>query len=69
MLKKMVELYRQVMRRVTLVEITQDELRMAQLEKLKAESAVDYAKSVVTYNEARIARLNKRISEYKAEEA
>jgi hypothetical protein len=42
---------------------------MAQLEKLKAESAADYAKSVVAYNEARIARLNKRISEYKAEEA
>ena len=69
MLKKMVELYKRVMRRVTLVEITQEELRMAQLEKLKAESAADYAKSVVAYNEARIARLNKRISEYTAEEA
>ena len=69
MLKKTIELYKQVMRRVTLVEITQDELRMAQLEKLKAESAADYAKSVVAYNEARIARLNKRISEYTAEEA
>ena len=68
MLKKMVELYKQVMRRVTLVEITQDELRMAQLEKLKAESAADYANGIVAYNEARIARLNKRISEYKAEE-
>ena len=55
------------MRRVTLVEITQEELRMAQLEKLKAESAADYAKSVVAYNEARIARLNKRISEYTEE--
>ena len=69
MIKKMVELYKRVMRRVTLVEITQEELRMAQLEKLKAESAADYANSVVAYNEARIARLHKRISEYKAEEA
>jgi uncharacterized protein YaaN involved in tellurite resistance len=69
MLKKMVELYKHVMRRVTLIEITQEELRMAQLEKLKAESAADYAKSVVAYNEARIARLNNRISEYTAEEA
>ena len=69
MLKKMVELYKHVMRRVTLIEITQEELRMAQLEKLKAESAADYAKSVVAYNEARIARLNKRISEYTVEEA
>ena len=67
MLKKMVELYKHVMRRVTLIEITQEELRMAQLEKLKAESAADYAKSVVAYNEARIARLNKRISEYTEE--
>ena len=69
MLKKMVELYKHVMRRVTLVEITQEELRMAQLEKLKAESAADYANGIVAYNEARIARLNKRISEYMAEEA
>jgi hypothetical protein len=69
MMEKMVELYKRVMRRITLLEITQEELRMAQLEKLKAESAADYAKSVVAYNEARIARLNKRISEYKAEEA
>ena len=38
MLKKIVELYKRVMRRVTLVEITQEELRMAQLEKLKAEA-------------------------------
>ena len=57
------------MRRVTLIEITQEELRMAQLEKLKAESAADYANGIVAYNEARIARLNKRISEYMAEEA
>ena len=69
MLKKMVELYKHVMRRVTLIEITQEELRMAQLEKLKAESAADYANGIVAYNEARIARLNKRISEYMAEEA
>ena len=67
MLKKIVELYKHVMRRVTLIEITQEELRMAHLEKLKAESAADYANGIVAYNEARIARLNKRISEYKEE--
>ena len=67
-MEKMIELYKLLIRRITLLEITQEELRMAQLEKLKAESAADYAKSVVAYNEARIARLNKRISEYKAEE-
>ena len=65
-MEKMVELYKRLMRKITLLEITQEELRMAQLEKLKAESAADYAKSVVAYNEARIARLNKHISEYTA---
>ena len=38
---------------------------MAQLEKLKAETAADYAKSVVAYNEARIERLKDRMEEYK----
>ena len=66
-MEKMVELYKRLMRRTTLLEITQEELRMAHLEKLKAESAADYAKSVVAYNEARIDRLNKRIEQYKAE--
>ena len=67
-MKKIVELYQRIMRKITLLEITKEELRMAQLEKLKAESAADYANGIVAYNEARIARLNKRISEYKTEE-
>jgi hypothetical protein len=48
----------------TLQEIISKELREAQLNKLEAESAVDYAKSVVTYNEQRIARLQKRLIEH-----
>ena len=67
-MKKIVELYQRIMRKITLLEITKEELRMAQLEKLKAESAADYANGIVAYNEARIARLNKRIFEYKTEE-
>ena len=67
-MRKIVELYQRIMRKITLLEITKEELRMAQLEKLKAESAADYANGIVAYNEARIARLNKRISEYKTEE-
>jgi len=67
-MRKIVELYQRIMRKITLLEITKEELRMAQLEKLKAESAADYANGIVAYNEARIARLNKRIFEYKTEE-
>jgi hypothetical protein len=48
----------------TLQEIISKELREAQLNKLEAESAVDYAKSVVTYNEQRIGRLQKRLVEH-----
>ena len=63
-MEKMVELYKRLRRPVSLLEITKEELRMAQLEKLKAETAADYANSVVAYNEARIERLNERIAEY-----
>jgi uncharacterized protein YaaN involved in tellurite resistance len=64
-MEKMVELYKRLRRPITLLEITKEELREAQLEKLKAESAADYANSVVAYNEARIERLKDRIEEYK----
>jgi hypothetical protein len=64
-MEKMVELYKRLRRPVSLLEITKEELRMAQLEKLKAETAADYANSVVAYNEARIERLIERMAEYK----
>jgi len=64
-MNKMLELYKRLRRPITLLEITKEELREAQLEKLKAESAADYANSVVAYNEARIERLKDRIEEYK----
>ena len=64
-MNKMLELYKRLRRPVTLLEITREELREAQLEKLKAESAADYANSVVAYNEARIERLKARIEEFK----
>lgn len=51
----------------TLYEIIAKELREAQLRKLEAESAAEYAKSVVSYNEARIARLQKRLVEHAEE--
>jgi hypothetical protein len=39
------------------------ELAMANLAKLEAETAADYAKSVVAYNDARIKRLEAHLKE------
>jgi len=50
-----------------LQEIISKELREAQLNKLEAESGVEYAKSVVAYNEQRIVRLQKRLTEHPTE--
>ena len=44
------------------------ELAVAQLSKLEAETAVDYAVSVVRYNDTRIARLSKHLAMYQAVE-
>lgn len=51
-------------RRHTLLEVVAKELADAQLEKLNAERSVEYAQSLVSYNEKRIARLTKRLAEY-----
>ena len=45
------------MRQRTPLEVITQELGQAHLAKLEAESAVDYAKSVVAYNDSRIKRL------------
>ena len=44
-------------RQRTPLEMITQELALAHLAKLEAETAVDYAKSVVAYNDARIKRL------------
>lgn len=59
--------FKEAFRAKTLQEIMSAELREAQLNKLKAESGVEYAKSVVSYNEQRIARLQKRLTEIEGE--
>lgn len=61
------EHFKELFRARTLKEIMSAELREAQLNKLKAESGVEYAKSVVSYNEQRIARLQKRLAEIEGE--
>ena len=58
-----------LLRAKTLNEIMAYELREAQLKKLEAESAVEYAKSVVQFNEQRIKRLEQRLMDKPVEEA
>jgi len=52
----------------TLNQIMAYELREAQRKKLEAESAVEYAKSVVQFNEQRIKRLEQRLMDKPVEE-
>jgi len=58
---------REVLRAKTLREIIAKELREAHQKKLEAESGVEYAVSIVQYNEKRIARLQKRLLEHTEE--
>jgi hypothetical protein len=39
------------------------ELKEAYLSKLSAETALEYAESILQYNEARITRINKRLAD------
>jgi len=52
----------------TINEIIAKELREAVIKKLEAESAVEYAASIVTYNVERIGRLQRRLKEHEGEE-
>ena len=51
----------------TIHEIIAEELREAHLKKLQAETTVEYARSVVQYNEQRIKRLEHRLTEHTTE--
>ena len=51
----------------TINEIIAKELRESHLKKLEAESAVEYARSIVQYNEQRIKRLEHRLLEHTPE--
>jgi hypothetical protein len=52
----------------TIREVILKELQEAQLRKLDAESAVEYAVSVVQYNEKRIKRLEERLNHHEDED-
>jgi hypothetical protein len=59
------ELLKEPFKRPTPLELIATELADAHMEKLNAETAVEYAQSIVDYNTTRIERLNTRIEEYK----
>lgn len=52
----------------TIREVILKEMREAQLRKLEAESGVEYAVSVVQYNEKRIKRLEERLQHHEDED-
>ena len=62
---KLIALLREPFRKPSHLEVIATELAHAHLEKLEAETAVEYAQSIVDYNVTRIERLNKRVEEYK----
>jgi uncharacterized protein YutE (UPF0331/DUF86 family) len=59
----MIAYIKERLRQPTPLEMVTKELALAHLAKLEAESAVDYAKSVVDYNNARIKRLEAHLKE------
>lgn len=64
MIEKLKEHYRQP----TPLEVVTKELAQAHLAKLEAETAVDYAKSIVDYNNARIKRLEAHLAQHTKEQ-
>ena len=61
---KLIELFKAYWRTPTPLEVIAKELAVAHLEKLQAETAVDYAVSIVRYNDARIKRLEQHLNQH-----
>ena len=62
---RFMELMREPFKRPTPLEVIASELADAHLSKLEAETACEYAQSIVDYNVVRITRLNSRMDEYR----
>ena len=62
---RFMELMKEPFKRPTPLEMIASELADAHMEKLTAETAVEYAQSIVDYNVTRIMRLNSRLDEYR----
>lgn len=59
----MIQQLKKLTRRLTPVEMAATELAEAELHRLEAHSAVEYATSVVSYEDARIKRLRKFLAD------
>ena len=66
---KMFVFLKDYLREPSPLEVVQKELAAATLEKLEAETAVEFAQSIVQYNTKRIDRLNTYIADYSKEKA
>ena len=64
-MSKLMEMLRKPFKQPSPLEMIATELADAHLRKLEAETAVEYAQSIVDYNVTRIKRLNERVEEYK----
>lgn len=64
---RFMELMKEPFKKPTPLEMIAAELADAHLEKLNAETACEYAQSIVDYNVVRITRLNSRMDEYRAD--
>lgn len=62
---KLFDLIKEPFKRPTPLELIAQQLSDAHIELLNAEQGVDYAASIVSYNQTVIDRLNKRLEEYK----
>ena len=60
-------LVKDLLRQKTIRELIAKELKEAHMRKLEAESATEYARSIVIYNEQRIKRLQERLTEHTEE--
>ena len=65
----MIEMTKRLLAKPTPLEMVVKELVEAQRSKLEAESALDYAYSMVEYNTQRIERLKCRVTELQGEQA
>ena len=64
-MNKLLALLREPFKKPSPLEMIASELAEAHLAKLEAETAVEYAQSIVDYNVNRITRLNARLDEYR----
>ena len=65
----MIEMVKRLLATPTPLEMAACELVKAQREKLEAESACEYAASMIQYNDDRIERLKRRVTELQGEQA